>query len=396
MALTAPSLVLLATAPSSAETRRILPNVQVAGVEVGGLTGTEAVEALSTKVADELSREITIQAPDREFVVTLRDLGGQADLEGAVERALKVGRRETVASALREAADSILGSHQVDLPVELDPARTQAVVEALAAEIRCDPEDASAEVVDGELVVEPHRVGIAPDVDATVDALMDAARTGLSAIDFPVSETQPEVLTAHLDDLELISTFTTHFSTGQVNRATNIRVGASLIDGTVVPPGAVFSVNQTTGRRTPEKGFQVAPVFSGQEVIFGVGGGVCQISTTIYNAVLEAGLKVVERHQHSMPVHYVPWGRDATISYGAADFRFQNDSGGPLIVRTTVDGGYLTCSLLGRGSKAEAPPETSADAETKTVPDDVKPVSDEPLTRGAPPYTPASDDADAG
>ncbi|MBD3177021.1 MAG: hypothetical protein GF320_17745, partial [Armatimonadia bacterium] len=99
---------------------------------------------------------------------------------------------------------------------------------------------------------------------------------------------------------------------------------------------------------------------------------------------------------HSMPVHYVPWGRDATISYGAADFRFQNDSGGPLIVRTTVDGGYLTCSLLGRGSKAEAPPETSADTETKTVPDDVKPVSDEPLTRGAPPYTPASDDADAG
>lgn len=388
----APSIALLATAQTSADGPRILPHVTIAGLDVGGLTASEAVEVLSTQVADELSREITLRAPDHEFAITLRDLGGRADLEDAVARALDVGRGQTVPTALREAVDSILGSFEVDLPIILDPARARTITEGLLSDVRREPRDARATVANGELVIEPHIVGVEPDVQATTEALIEAAHRGDPEVTISVRETLPEVLTSSLEDLVLLASFTTHFSTGQVNRATNIRIGSALIDGAVVPAGAIFSVNQTTGPRTSDKGFLAAPVYSGQNVIYGIGGGVCQISTTIYNAVLEAGLKVVERHQHSLPVHYVPRGRDATIDYGSADFRFQNTTGGPIIVRTTIDGDYLTCALLGRKSSATSGPgEGSSPAQPASQPPaEARPATGEPLTRGAPPYEPAA------
>lgn len=390
LACAGPSLILLATAQTSVDGLRILPHVTIAGVDVGGLTAEEALLRLSERVAQQLSKEITLVAPEHRYVLPLRDLGGQVDLKGAVEGALAVGRGESTPRALREAVDTILGSYEVPLPVVIDQRRAQAVLQSILAEVRREPCDARAEVIDGELVIEPHVVGLEPDLEATLRNMIRAIEEGSLETPIVLREIPPQVLTESLEDLELLASFTTHFSTGQVNRATNIRIAAALIDGTVVPPGAVFSVNQTTGPRTPDKGFRVAPVYSGQEVVYGVGGGVCQISTTIYNAVLEAGLKVVERHQHSLPVHYVPWGRDATISYGAADFRFQNTSGGPVIVRTTVDGGYLTCSLLGRksASTSNQGAERASQYQPAPPPQPAIPASDEPRTRGQSPYRP--------
>ena len=107
-------------------------------------------------------------------------------------------------------------------------------------------------------------------------------------------------------------------------RTTNIKVACKYIDGTVLQPGEVFSFNKVVGQRTPERGFKLATVYSGQETKEGYGGGVCQVSTTIFNAALYGDLGIVERYQHSMTVHYVPYGRDAAISWGSADFKFKN------------------------------------------------------------------------
>ncbi len=107
-------------------------------------------------------------------------------------------------------------------------------------------------------------------------------------------------------------------------RTANIKTACKYIDGTILRPGEVFSFNEVVGKRTPDRGFKVATVYSGQETVEGYGGGVCQVSSTIFNAVLYANLEIVERCQHSMTVHYVPYGRDAAISWGSADFRFKN------------------------------------------------------------------------
>ena len=142
------------------------------------------------------------------------------------------------------------------------------------------------------------------------------------------------------------SKYSTTFSS-PAGRTTNIKVACKYIDGTILKPGEIFSFNEIVGRRTPERGFKIATVYSGQETLEGYGGGVCQVSTTIFNAVLYANLQIVERCQHSMTVHYVPYGRDAAISWGSADFKFKNTTNSPIKISAKVYDNYkLEVKLL--------------------------------------------------
>ena len=357
LALSSSSAALLLATPRLAGNARIMPGVTIAGVDVGGLAAAQALDAVYARAAEELDREVAVTQAARSFEVTLRDLGGRADARAAVREALGVGRRGAVGSSVKEAATAALSAHPLDLPIDFDPVVLRATVSSIADAVRAEPVSARIEIAGGDLKIVPHKMGLYPDLDATMDEIRTAARVGGGGrVEMVAREVRPEVVSADLEGLALVSTFSTTFSTGQANRASNIRLAASLIDGTVVAPGGVFSLNQTTGPRTTEIGFLVAPVYSGQDVIMGVGGGVCQIATTIYNAALGADMKIVERHQHSLPVHYVPWGRDATVSYGAADLRFQNVADSPVVVRVTVEGGTLTAALLGRKPPSASPP----------------------------------------
>ncbi len=347
------SVTVMAFTSSAARPERIPANTWIADVAVGGMTPDEALDAVSTVAASELDREVKLTYGEEEFALTLRELGGQADVPAAVRAACDIGSEPTLLPSVRESLETAAYHRRIDLPIRFHEPTLRAAVGAVAHAIRKEPVNASADIVGGELKINPHVVGVAPDVEATMaDLLRAASAPEGAAVEFVCHEALPEVLSADLEGLTLLGTFSTEFSTGQVNRATNIRVGASIVAGCVVPAGAVFSFNQTTGPRTVEKGFRLAPVYSGQETVMGIGGGVCQLSTTVYNAARNAGMTIVERHGHSKPVHYVTWGNDATVDYGSADFRFQNATDRPVIVRMTVNGGTLTASLLGR---AEAP-----------------------------------------
>jgi vancomycin resistance protein YoaR len=125
------------------------------------------------------------------------------------------------------------------------------------------------------------------------------------------------------------------------------------MDGTLLAPGETFSYNDIVGPRSPRLGWRNAPTYQDGQVVPGPGGGICQTSTTLYNAVLRANLKVVERRNHSMPVHYAPAGCDATVNYGSQDFKFQNNTPGPVYVQALTARGRLTFNLYGT---AEATP----------------------------------------
>ena len=122
---------------------------------------------------------------------------------------------------------------------------------------------------------------------------------------------------------------------------------AELIDGTLVAPGATFSFNGTTGERNAERGFQEAPVIINGELQNGIGGGVCQVSTTVFNAAYEAGLPISERTNHALYISHYPTGRDATVNYPDLDLKFSNDTGRWLLLRAFVGAGSLTVNLYG-------------------------------------------------
>ena len=130
---------------------------------------------------------------------------------------------------------------------------------------------------------------------------------------------------------------------------TNIALAAKLVDGSVVKPGETFSLNAAMGPRTTNRGFDYAPVIASDNVLRqGVGGGICQYATTLFNAVFFAGLPVVERKCHSLYISHYPVGRDATVSWGSTDFKFKNDTGKALLIRSWVEADALTVAIVGK------------------------------------------------
>lgn len=161
---------------------------------------------------------------------------------------------------------------------------------------------------------------------------------------------------------DVLGKYTTYYNAGNVNRSINVELAAKNINGKVLLPGEEFSYNETVGPRTAERGFKSASVYVGSKVESGMGGGICQTCSTLYPAVLYADLEVVERRNHSLEVNYVPLGMDATVAWGAIDFRFKNSTNYPIKIQSSYGKGVVTVSILGtkedKNKKVEVVTET--------------------------------------
>ena len=202
----------------------------------------------------------------------------------------------------------------------------------------------------GEIRIVPDKPGLAIDVPATAEALLAAAisptaRTAqLSARTAVANRTAAEAQTMGITGV--VGSYYTTYG-GIPSRLHNVALVAQLIDGALIAPGKTFSFNGTTGERTAEKGFQEAPVIINGELQTGLGGGICQVSTTVFNAAYEAGLQIDERTNHALYISHYPLGRDATVNYPDLDLKFTNDTDHWLLVRTFVGSGSLTVNLYG-------------------------------------------------
>jgi vancomycin resistance protein YoaR len=212
------------------------------------------------------------------------------------------------------------------------------------------PRDADFEITSRGVAVVPARAGVSLDREASGRAILAAAvGQGNRVAELSVGTAKPHRTTAEaraMGIMGLVGTYTTLYG-GDPNRIHNVQLVARLIDRHVIPPGATFSFNDTTGERTAAKGFREAPVIINGELQTGLGGGVCQVSTTVFNAAYEAGLKITERTNHALYISHYPLGRDATVNYPDTDLKFVNDTPHWLLVRTFVGASSLTVSLYG-------------------------------------------------
>ena len=146
---------------------------------------------------------------------------------------------------------------------------------------------------------------------------------------------------------DLLSSFPTYYSTSDRDRTTNLILAANKINGTVVMPGEVFSYNQVVGERTIAAGYKEAPIYVNGEVVDGLGGGICQVTSTLYNAVVLANLEIVERSNHQFVPSYVKASRDATVVYGSIDFKFKNNRNYPIKILCSVNNGVVNFAIYG-------------------------------------------------
>lgn len=323
---------------------RLPPLTFVQGVDVGGLSEAEAQRLLKARLAPLLDLKVVLLVGGRRIQATWRKLGASLDIERALREA-RGGWRPSPHSILSPTA-----LRPVPVRASFDEGRLLRFLRALARRVNRPPKDARLIWLGrGRRRIVPERYGFALEVEESASLIKKVGRWPRTAVvALPLRSLKPRVTAEDLRPVtDIIGAFTTWFDPGNKNRAHNIRLVARRLRGVVVMPGEVFSFNRAVGPRTKARGFLPAPIFVKGEIATGIGGGVCQVSTTLYNAAKRAGMKIVERHLHSLPVHYVPSGYDATVVYGALDMRFKNPYSHPVVIWTAVKGGALTVLILG-------------------------------------------------
>jgi vancomycin resistance protein YoaR len=235
---------------------------------------------------------------------------------------------------------------------------------ALARRVDRRPVDADWAIQKSGIRVIPDQPGFVLDVPRSARAVLRAALVTapeLRNVNLTVERTSAKRTTAQAKAMDingLIASYETFYG-GDPNRIHNVQLVSHLIDKHVIAPGETFSFNGATGARTEDKGFKQAPVIINGELKTGLGGGVCQVSTTTFNAAYEAGLPIVSRTNHALYISHYPQGRDATVNYPDTDLRFTNDTGHWLLLRTWVGSSSLTVALYGTPVHRRVVSETS-------------------------------------
>ena len=259
-------------------------------------------------------------------------------------------------------ASSKINSIETKL-IEISPEEID--IDKIYNEIYKDPKNAYYE--EEPFKVYPEVIGISFDKDIAYSLLQSKQEEYI----IPLKITPPEITTADLNINifhDILSNFTTKYDLSNTDRTTNLELAASKIDGCILSPGEEFSYNKIVGARTISAGYKEAKIYSNGEVVDGVGGGICQISSTLYNAVFYANLDVTERHNHQFITSYVPAGRDATVVYGSKDFKFVNNRTYPIKITCTVKNGIVACSISGIKEDSEYKVDFDIETVSKTAP----------------------------
>lgn len=240
-------------------------------------------------------------------------------------------------------------------------------------------------VQDAYLTQDP--VTIHPEVEG-IDFNIEEAKKILEEYnekyEIPLEITKPNVTIEQLGSEAFpnkISSFSTRYDGGNINRATNLEIACKKINNKIILPGETFSYNKTLGERTTSAGYKMATVYENGAVVDGVGGGICQISSTLYNAVLKANLEIVERKNHQFVTSYVPEGRDATVAYGITDFKFKNNRKYAIKIKASASNGVANIEIYGINEEVEY--QISFDTKTiSTIPYTVKYIDDSTIDEG--------------
>ncbi|MCI8585725.1 MAG: hypothetical protein HFI92_07495 [Lachnospiraceae bacterium] len=337
----------------------ILKGVKIGEVDVSGMTRQEAVKALEAYEAQLGEKTIRLGIGDETVEASLSSFGISYTNEEVVEEALGIGRTGNIVKRYKDQKDLQHGGKEYALSWSADKARIKAYVEENCTQFDREAQNASLSRSNGQFDFVAGKQGLVLDVDGSVQIILDYLENRWSAdaesevLELKTKITEPEGSAEELAYVQdLLGSFTTSFSTSSANRCKNLNSGAEHINGTVLYPGEGFSTYEKVQPFTEANGYAMAGSYLNGEVVDSMGGGICQVSTTLYNAVLRAELEVTERSPHSMTVHYVELSEDAAIAGTYKDFKFVNNTKYPIYIEgfTTSDK-KITFNIYGKETR---------------------------------------------
>lgn len=264
-------------------------------------------------------------------------------------------KKEELKNKITEAINNQINGKEIgtlEIPIEeKEPEKIN--IEKIREEIYQEPQNAYYEENPFKLYKEIEGI----DLKITIEEANKILEEEKEEYVIPLTITKPEITINNLKNInffpEQISKYTTMYDESNKNRTTNIKLASEKINGSILMPGETFSYNRTVGERTIKAGYKEASIYMNGKVVDGIGGGICQVSSTLYNAVLEANLEIVSRRNHYFITSYVSASRDATVSYGTIDFKFKNTRNYPIKISCTSQNGICQISIYGIKEETE-------------------------------------------
>ncbi|MDR2005808.1 MAG: VanW family protein [Acidaminococcales bacterium] len=334
---------------SYALSNSICGGVRAAGVELGGLAQTEAETAVAAKIKKIYSQPVLILKHDEQsWPVMAQDIDCRVDVKDVVGKAYLAGREGNALERLRERFYIYNNGKDIAFEVLYDQGKLKKIIFEIAKTLNRAACNAAVKIVDGRQEITPEIKGININETELFALASEAISKKKRSVLLPAVITQPDITQKDLVNIrDVLASYTTYFESSAADRTHNVVLAAGYLDGALVRPGDIYSFNKGIGPRTVEMGYRDAPVYIGEDIVPGVGGGICQVSSTLYNAILLADLQLTERENHYRPVPYAPLGRDATIAGDIIDLKFKNTSSGNIYIRGIVADNKMTIEILG-------------------------------------------------
>lgn len=336
----------------------ILKGVSIDKLDVSGMTREEALAALESYEKNLGGQSIKLGIGDNVIEAKLSDLGVTFDNEDLVDEAIGVGHAGNIVKRYKDQKDLQHSGKTFPLSWQTNEDTVRTYVENNCTKYDKKAQNASLTRENGAFNFVAGTEGLELNVDSAVRTISDYLENSWTSdntavLNLETQVTEPEGSAEELANIkDLLGSFTTSFSTSGSNRCKNVSSGASHINGTVLYPGEEFSAYETVSPFTEANGYAMAGSYLNGEVVDSMGGGICQVSTTLYNAVLRAELNVTERSPHSMTVHYVELSEDAAIAGTYKDFKFVNSTEYPIYIEgyTTSDK-KITFNIYGKETR---------------------------------------------
>lgn len=333
----------------------IIKGVFVNGVSLSGLTKSEAYSKLQSELKTVDNLKVVLKYNEKQFIVPDDDIKISFDYDDIVNEAYSVGKNGNILSRIKTIYEVGKHGRYLKYNPEANYNDLNTFIVNISKNINKDPVDAKINISYGMINITNDISGQKVDVDKTINDIKSAVNNFInrgrsSTIEVPITVAKIDAK-LKASDLRMIKnrivTYSTQFNASDVNRSENLAVAAKAINGKLLMPGQVFSLNKTLGPRIIQNGYKEAPVIIGNKLVPDIGGGVCQVATTLYNAALRANLKIDERYHHTFPVGYVSPGQDATISGDVLDLKFENPMQYPIYIESYLSGNNFVVNLYG-------------------------------------------------
>ena len=335
-------------------TSLVYPGVKIEAVDISGKTLVEAKGMITEKYGQAiLKKNINIKTPLKTYSLDYKKINARYNIDEVIEKAFNYGKDLTLYEKYKLITKPV--NVELALKFKYDPKPVNLLIYKMKKEIDVTPEDGSISRINGDFEIIPDKRGAKLVIDKLEEKILSKINGDIKApniiIEAVVKTTLANITREKLQSIDSkLSSFSSDFTTSSYGRSTNITLATNSINGTLLMPGQTFSFNGKVGERTTSKGYKPAPVDIGTKVSSDYGGGICQVSTALYNTVIRSNINSTERNHHSIPSVYIPLGMDATVDWGNLDYKFVNTLKYPIYIESIVENKILTFNVYSNSS----------------------------------------------